>query len=145
MRKLFRFKYEPCNKTCYAYCQILPVELNKMPTQQRQDTVSLMVEAHAKLCDNPDYSFGVDLDEHRSIFAAHFRTPVSTETFVSTSFGDCVHQVCNKVLATDIPKVDGSCGYGDNGAEDLGAEILRCCVDEAFRESHHNGCPCQVA
>jgi len=142
MRKLFRFKYEPCNKTCYAWCAVLPEELNRLSQEEKQETVSLMVEAHEKLCDNPDYSFGVDLDEEKRIFAAHFRTPESTSVFVNTSFSECVREVCETVLNTDITKVDGVCGFGDNGAEDLGREILRACVDEVYREEHHNKCPC---
>lgn len=35
MRKLFRFKYEPCNKTCYAYCSKLMKELRTTPEQPR--------------------------------------------------------------------------------------------------------------
>jgi hypothetical protein len=144
MRKLFRFKYESCNKTCYAWCQVLPEELNKLSVQERQDTVNLMVEAHNRLCDNPDYSFGVDMDDATHMFVAHFRTPKSTETYLSDSFGDCVKEVCGQVLKTDIPQVAGNCTFGDNGAEDLGKEILRACVDEVFREEHHQACPCHV-
>lgn len=49
MRKLFRFKYEPCNKTCYAYCSKLMGELRKLPDGERRDLVASMVEAHNRL------------------------------------------------------------------------------------------------
>ena len=145
MRKLFRFKYEPCNGTCYAWCDVLPTELLKLSPEERQNVVGKMVSAHASLCDNPDYSFGVDLDDKTQVFVAHFRTPGATETFVDTTFSGCVKQVCEKVLGTEIPKTAGQCNYGDNGAEDLGAEILRACTDVVFREKHHNECPCHGA
>lgn len=142
MRKLFRFKYEPCNGTCYAWCDFLPNELNKLTPAECEKTVAQMVAAHARLCDNPAYSFGVDFDD---LFVAHFRTPGSTDLFISNTFADCVDQVCKKVMDTEIPQVDGSCTYGDNGAEDLGREILRACTDEAYRELHHKNCPCHAA
>lgn len=142
MRKLFRFKYEPCNGMCYAWCATLSEELMKLDEQDRQDTVDVMVKAHAHLCDNPNYSFGVDLSEKTRTFVAHFRTPEATDTFCSDEFRDCVKQVCEVVLNADIPKVSGDCVYGDNGAENLGEEILRACTDLAYREEHHKNCPC---
>jgi len=56
MRKLFRFKYEPCNKTCYAYCQRLMTELRALPKVECQELVDAMVKAHNRLCDNPEFS-----------------------------------------------------------------------------------------
>ena len=95
MRKLFRFKYEPCNGDCYAWCDHLPNELMKVSEEERQTIVGLMVEAHNKLCDNPEYSFGVDLDEGTRIFVAHFRTPEATEVFCSMiSFGKFAASSC---------------------------------------------------
>ncbi len=143
MRKLFRFKYEPCNKTCYQWCHTLTTELNQLSPDERQSLVSLMVLAHARLCDNPDYSFGVDINEKSGTFVAYFRTPTSTDTFADDSFSECVEAVCEKVLNTEIPKTEGFCLYGDNGAEDLGNEILKACTDIAYREEHHQACPCQ--
>lgn len=142
MRKLFRFKYEPCNGTCYAWCDVLPGELNKMPDEERKETVRMMVDAHSRLCDNPDYSFGVDMDSVRGLFVGHFRTPGSTELFSADSFGECVTKVCGKVLSTEIPVINGACTYGDHGSEDLGTEILRACTDEVYRKAHHDACPC---
>lgn len=144
MRKLFRFKYEPCNGTCYAWCDVLPNELMKISEQKRQEIVGLMVKAHNNLCDNIDYSFGVDLDENTKMFVAHFRTPKSTDIFVGTTFSDCVRKVCDRVLSTEIPQVNGICTYGNSGSEDLGTEILRACTDLTFREQHHNECPCHA-
>lgn len=101
-----------------------------------------MVQAHDRLCDNPEYSFGVDLDEQNHVFVAHFRTPTSTDTFSSRSFYEIVQQVTQRVMHTDIPQVDGACRFGDNGAENLGQEILRACNDAIYREEHHKNCPC---
>ena len=144
MRKLFRFKYEPCNGTCYAWCDVLPEQLNKMSDLDRKATVDTMVKAHNRLCDNPDFSFGVDMDDKTEMFVAHFRTPKSTETFLAKSFGECVQEVCKTVLAAEIPVMSGACNFGDNGAENLGAEILRACTDEVYRKAHHDACPCHI-
>ena len=143
MRKLFRFEYEPCNGTCYHYCDILPGELRKLSEEARQELVKLMVRAHNSLCDNPNYSFGVDLDETNGLFVAHFRTPEKTDLNSSKSFSECVFEVCQKVLGTNIPKIDGSCVFGDNGAESLGEKILKECADEAFSKAEHKACPCK--
>ncbi len=143
MRKLFRFKYEPCNGTCYGYCKALPEELRRLTETGRQDLVSLMVRAHEHLCDNPDFSFGVDRDEDMGIFVSHFRTPDQTEVFADFMFADCVKEVCEKVLEAAIPKVKGACSYGNSGEEDLASEILRLCTDVAFKELQSKPCPCQ--
>jgi len=145
MRKLFRFKYEPCNGTCYAWCDHLPNELNKYEEEKRKQLVISMVQAHAKLCDNPDYSFGVDKDEKHNMFVAHFRTPLGTDTFLQASFADVVADVCSTVMMAEIPQVAGQCTFGDHGSEDLGKEILRACEDVVYRNEHHTNCPCQKA
>ena len=145
MRKLFRFKYEPCNGTCYAYCAILPEELNRLEETERHQVVDKMVTAHNRLCDNPDYSFGVDMDDKSKAFVAHFRKPSETQLLYGPSFKEAVEKVCGTVMETHIPKVDGKCVYGDNGAEDLGREILQACSDPEFLRKHHERCPCSQA
>lgn len=145
MRKLFRFKYEPCNGTCYAYCDILVEELTKLEEVWRKFLVFNMVQAHAKLCDNPDYSFGVDMDENTGMFAAHFRTPEKTDLYLNPNFSDCVNEVCKAVMNAEIPQVAGQCNYGDHGSEDLGKEILRLCEDTVYREERHQNCACKKA
>ena len=144
MRKLFRFKYEPCKGDCYAWCDALPEELNKLTDEKRKLIVTMMVEAHDRLCDNTDYSFGIDRDDKTGMFVAHFRSPKSTETFLNSNFESSVKTIYEVVFAADIPKLNGACSYGNNGAEDLGQEILRACVDIAYREEHHNNCPCVI-
>lgn len=144
MRKLFRFKYEPCAGTCYHWCDALPEELNKINEADRRLIVTLMVEAHAKLCDNPDYSFGIDRQDVTGMFVAHFRTPEQTDTFLNPNFSESVQAVCKVVLAANIPVINGACGFGEHGSEDLGKEILKACTDIAYREEHHNNCPCVV-
>lgn len=146
MRKIFRFKYEPCAGMCYAWCKALQRELRKMSEVDRQKLVNLMVTAHDQLCDNPEYSFGVDVNEEKGIFAAHFRTPEQTDLFASHDFAECVTEVCNRVLSTEIPAPsEDVCSYGQNGTEDLGNEILKFCADEAFSNLQDAPCSCETA
>lgn len=145
MRKLFRFKYEPCNGTCYAWCDALPEELNKLTEERRKLIVELMVKAHESLCDNEEYSFGIDRQDESGMFVSHFRLPDRTDTYLNSNFEECVTNICNTVLSTPIPQKVGACTFGSNGAEDLGSEILRACIDIAFRKKHHDSCPCVSA
>lgn len=144
MRKLFRFKYEPCNKTCYAYCSKLMTELRALPQNRRENLVSMMVTAHNRLCDNPDYSFGVDVDEVNNVFVSHFRTPEKTNLHSHKEFEISVKQVCEEVMKEEIPVMVGECTYGDNGSEDLGREILRFCTDVGYQEVLNSHCECKV-
>ena len=144
MRKMFRFKYEPCKGTCYAWCDSLPEELNKYSDRERKNIVTYMVETHDHLCDNQEYSFGIDRQDETGMFVGHFRTPKATDTFLDRDFMTMVGMVCAAVMREEIPKVSGTCDYGDNGAEDLGSEILRVCTDLVYREEHHKECPCSV-
>jgi hypothetical protein len=125
-----------------VWCDHLPQELNKMTEDDRKFLVQTMVQAHDRLCDNPDYSFGVDMDDKTHQFVAHFRTPAGTEVFLEGDFPGVVTEVCKMVMNTTIPKVAGSCTFGDNGAENLGQQILRACTDMDFRKAHHDACPC---
>lgn len=143
MRKLFRFKYEPCNKTCYAYCEKLMKELRDLPKDRRESVVDKMVEAHNRLCDNPEYSFGVDTDEKDNVFVAHLRTPEKTDLFYSRNFEDTVLDVCNSVMKENIPQLEGNCCYGNNGAESLGQEILKFCTDVGYAEITSKHCECK--
>ncbi len=98
MQKIFRFKYEPCNGKCYAWCKVLPQELRKLDSLERSWLVKTMVDAHAKLCDNKDYSFGVDIDENnRSLFVAHFHSPDETTLFSGYTFDSVVNKVCARL------------------------------------------------
>jgi len=143
MRKLFRFKYEPCNGTCYAWCSKLPFQLRQLNSSDRIKLVETMVQAHNKLCDNPAYSFGLDVDEKNNVFVSHFRTPEKTNLYSSASFSECVELVCNEVLSTPIPQVDDHCNFGNNGAEDLGNEILKFCTNDGFKELQERHCECK--
>lgn len=143
MRKLFRFKYEPCNKTCYCYCSKLMTELRKLEQEDRQGLVASMVRAHNKLCDNPDYSFGVDMDDTDNVFVAHFRTPEKTDVFYNKHFAGCVMEVCNEVMKEKIPQLSGECRFGDNGSENLGKQILDFCEDVAYYKLLEEHCECK--
>lgn len=127
MQKLFRFKYEPCNGTCYQYEDFLPKELMGMSKTARTLTVERMVKAHDYLCDNPEFSFGIDFDPDSKTFVAHFKTPKETNIFTSYSFYYAVKLVTYKVMNTEVPHMVDNCVYGDNGSEDLGKEILEYC------------------
>jgi hypothetical protein len=118
-------------------------ELRKLSQNERESLVETMVEAHNKLCDNPEYSFGVDVDEENNIFVSHFRTPKSTDLFSNKEFSDCVKSVCGTVLTTDIPRANGECTFGDNGVEDLGREILKFCTDVGYAEVLAQHCECK--
>jgi hypothetical protein len=144
MRKMFRFKYEPCNGTCYAWCDSLIRRLREMPDEDRRSLVVTMVQAHNRLCDNPAYSFGVDVDDSLRFFVAHFRTPEKTDLYSGMDFAAVVHQVCAAVMNTEIPVLSGACVFGDNGAEDLGREILRHCTDIGFAELEERHCECKA-
>jgi len=126
-----------------VFCYRLPEELRELSEDTRKQLVSEMVEAHDKLCDNPEYSFGIDVDDNIGVFVAHFRTPSETITFAAKNFYECVKKVCGKVLATSIPKIEGVCTYGVNGAENLGLEILKVCEDAAFGKLKNDKCPCK--
>lgn len=143
MRKLFRFKYEPCSGTCYHWCDNMIRRLRELTETDRQSLVQTMVKAHDKLCDNPAYSFGVDSDENLGLYVAHFRTPEKTDLFSGKNFRDVVLKVCEVVLATDIPTINGQCNFGGNGAEDLGREILKFCTDFGFAQLQERHCECK--
>ena len=143
MRKLFRFKYEPCNKNCYAFCSKLMTELRKIPNDRRESLVNTMVSAHNKLCDNPQYSFGLDVDENTNLFVSHFRTPEKTDLFCNT-FEEAISEVCRVVMSTNIPPVLDDCVYGNNGVEDLGKQILKYCEDVHYQEILNSHCECKV-
>lgn len=141
-RKIFRFKYEPCNGTCYAWCEALVHCLRNDPDHTQ--LVNMMVEAHEKLCDNPDYSFGVDFSQKTGVYVAHFRTPDKLNVFASTSFREVVEDVCAAVMDEDIPFLLASCIFGGNGTEDLGREILRFCTDEGVKLLAEHHCECKA-
>ncbi len=145
MKKMFRFKYEPCAGSCYAYCDVLIKALRAMGDTARRALVQLMTKAHDKLCDNPEFSFGVDVDEASGLFVAHFRRPDRTDLYAQASFADCVGEVCHAVLATEIPRVAGACQFGDNGAENLGREIIAACTDEGWAKLQaDHSCVCKA-
>ena len=95
----------------------------------RHSTIDMMVKAHDKLCDNPDYSFGINTNmvQGKPVYAAYFRTPQSTNLFIADTFSEVVQQVCSDVMQADIPQVQGQCTFGQNGQENLAQEIINTC------------------
>jgi hypothetical protein len=127
MRKLFRFKYEPCNGTCYAPEKIFFRELSELTQASRIEMVDTIVKAHDKLCDNPAYSFGIDLDEDLNVFVGVFVQPGRVDTFAGKTLEECVLKLCTAVINTNIPTQEGQCNFGNAGAENLAEKILAAC------------------
>ena len=128
MKKLFRFKYEKCNGTCYANQPIFFSEMSKINEQKRTDLVKTIVDAHDNLCDNPEYYFGLDMDETTGLFIGHFIQPDRTDIFSGETLEECILEMCENVINTDIPQIDGLCTFGDNGNENLADQILKACA-----------------
>ena len=125
MKKLFRFKYEPCNGTCYAHQPIFFSEMKKLQQLEKEALVEKIVKAHDQLCDNPEYYFGLDMCEKTGLFIGHFVQPERTDIFTGETLAECISDMADTVIATDIPKLKGHCTYGDSGAENLAEQILR--------------------
>jgi hypothetical protein len=124
MKKLFRFKYEGCNGTCYAWDSIFYEGLRKLKSDERQQLVAIVTQAHDKLCDNPNYYFGLDMCEKTGLFIGHFIRPTRTDLFTDSSLAGCITELTKAVIETDIPVLEGSCTYGRNGTENLAQQIL---------------------
>lgn len=124
MKKLFRFKYEQCNGTCYAWDSIFYEGLRKLSPIERQTLVSMVTKAHDKLCDNPAYYFGLDMCEKTNLFIGHFVQPSRLDLFTNISLAGCIRELTEHVIKTDIPVLEGICTYGQNGTENLGKQIL---------------------
>lgn len=124
MKKLFRFKYEPCNGGCYQYKDVFFMEMKKLSSTSKNEMVKLIVDAHDKLCDNPEYYFGLDMCEKTGLFIGHFVQPSRTDVFSGTTLEQCINDMCSYVISTDIPKLTGTCTFGDNGSENLAQKIL---------------------
>ncbi len=127
MKKLFRFKYEPCNGTCYTRDDVFFREMSKIDQVTKERLVDTIVEAHDNLCDNPDYYFGLDLCEESGVFIGHFVQPGRTDIFTGSSLSQCINKICTNVIGTDIPKLYGTCEYGNSGVENLAEQILKAC------------------
>jgi hypothetical protein len=125
MKKLFRFKYEPCNGTCYAHGSIFYEELRKLNPQRIKKLVTQIVAAHDKLCDSTEYSFGVDLCEQTGVFIGHFRQPARLDIYSGKTLESCVLELTQAVLSTHIPQDAGTCNFGNSGSENLAEEILK--------------------
>ena|SRR5690242_8643131 len=128
MKKLFRFKYEPCNGTCYVWDDDFYEGLKKLSQSLREDLVNTVVRAHDKLCDNPQYYFGLDKCEKTGLFIGHFVQPTRLDMFSDTSLSQCILELCEAVIKTNIPEVKGICNFGQNGTENLAEIILKACA-----------------
>jgi len=124
MKKLFRFKYEPCNGTCYSYGDDFYYQLRNLSSKEKYELVELVVSAHDNLCDNPEYYFGLDKCEKTGLFIGHFIQPTRADIFTGTSLKECIEELCSYVIKTTIPKKSGICNFGNNGTENLAQQIL---------------------
>ena len=123
MQKLFRFKYEECNGTCFAHEDIFFAQLGAIHEVRRKVLVDLVVKAHDNLCDNPDYSFGLDYCDITDTFIGHFIQPGRIDVFSSYHLNTCITDMCETVVDADIPQIEGVCTFGDTGEGNL-AEII---------------------
>ncbi len=128
MKKLFRFKYELCNGTCYQYDDIFYSELKGLSLEARVSLVGVVTKAHDKLCDNPEYYFGLDKCEKTDLFVGHFRQPTRLDLFSSANLSDVINEMASFVINTDIPQLIGECKFGNNGDENLSEIILSACA-----------------
>jgi hypothetical protein len=127
MKKLFRFKYEPCKGDCYYAEELFQESLRKLDSKQRKELIDLVVKAHDNLCDNPDYSFGLDFCLKTQTFIGHFQQPDRIDVFASKTFHECIIDLCQDVANANIPTNLGNCEYGVNGNENLAEIISRSC------------------
>lgn len=127
MKKLFRFKYEPCNGTCYAHQPIFFSEMKKLTPLEKETLVAVIVKAHDQMCDNPDYYFGVDFCEDTNVFIGHFTQPNRCDLYTANTLAECVSKMCKDVINTTIPIYKGLCNFGTSGNENLADQILACC------------------
>ena len=128
MKKLFRFKYEPCNGTCYVWDDDFYEGLRHLGAESRITLVNLVTKAHDKLCDNPDFYFGLDKCEKTGLFIGHFRQPTRLDIFTGTTLVEAINEMCDFIIATEIPQLEGICEFGNNGTENLANQILSACA-----------------
>lgn len=128
MRKLFRFKYEPCNGTCYTGGDDFYECLRQIGFDSKAPLVTLIVNAHDKLCDNPNFYFGLDKCEKTGLFIGHFIQPTRTDLFTGATMLDAIQEMCEFILATEIPQLKGICEFGNSGTENLAYTILAACA-----------------
>ena len=128
MKKLFRFKYEPCNGTCYAHQPIFFKEMKKLTLNERTTLVNEIVKAHDNLCDNPNYYFGLDLCQESNVFIGHFVQPDRLDTFSGKTLNECILKMSKHIINTEIPQLEGSCNFGHQGYENLSEQIMQACA-----------------
>lgn len=89
MKKIFRMQYEPCLGTCYAYDDILMLEINKLKSNKTKlnKLLQCLEFIHDKTCGNKDIGFTLDYDE--GLFLGVFLTPNNTQAFCSYSLVGC--------------------------------------------------------
>lgn len=124
MKKLFRFKYEPCNGTCYAPEDVFFSQMKQIQQNEKLKIIEKIVTAHDKMCDNPSYSFGLDMCEKTNLFIGHFNQPDRLDVFTGVTLQECIDDMTSYILKTTIPRVDGFCNYGNHGIENLKQQIL---------------------
>lgn len=124
MKKLFRFKYEKCNGSCYTGGDDFYAELKPLSPEKKLSLVSEVVAAHNRLCDNPSFSFGLDKCEKTGLFIAYFLQPNRTDLFTDLSLETCIRDLCEFVMDTNVPTLKGVCEFGSHGNENLAELIL---------------------
>lgn len=130
MKKLFRFKYEPCSGTCYAPDDKFFEELKKLDEVAKLSLINKIVSAHDSTCDDPDQLFAVDYDETTRMYVGTAFDNGRLDLFSDSSFVNLVEILTSFVKKQNegrTPKA-GNCVYGASGIEDLANIILRQCA-----------------
>lgn len=127
MKKLFRFKYEPCSGTCYAPEKKFFDELRALDLKSKNELIAKIVSAHESTCDDPTQLFAVDYDETTKTYIGTALIDGRLDLFSSNSFVDLIEVLTNFVKLQNAGKqrAIGSCVYGVSGIEDLTKIILQ--------------------
>lgn len=116
MKKIFRMQYEPCLGTCYAYDDILMLEINKLKENKKDlnKLLKCLESIHDRTCGNTEIGFTLDYDEN--MFIGTFVSPDNTQSFCSPSLIGCYEkfvQILNWYSEThNIYKDKSVCDHG---------------------------------
>lgn len=130
MKKLFRFKYEPCSGTCYCPGDKFFEELNKFDEDGKKQLINKIVSAHDSTCDDPNQLFAIDYDENVGVYIGTVFDNGRLDLFSDKSFVSLVDALTSFVKKQNEGRASksGNCVYGASGIEDLANIILKQCA-----------------
>lgn len=126
MQKLFRFQYEACNGTCYGNGDRFFQDLKDVPKAELTQLINKIVDAHNRMCNNPNMRFGLDFDQTNKIYIGNWMNNGTLDLFTSTNFMDVVTQLTShvlKVVPVSQSEYENNCEFGE-GHENLAEQIL---------------------